>query len=233
MNAILTTHHLSKRFGQKLALDNIDFELAPGRVAGLLGPNGAGKTTLMKTLMQIYSPDTGGISWSGKPLDYHARQGIAYMPDQNHLFKWMRIQDAIHYYQDMFVDFDMSRARELCQFLRLNEKDPILTLSKGTIECLLIMLTFSRHARLYLLDEPIGGIDPLARQKILHTILSGLNEESAVLLSTHLVKDVEMVLDDIYFLKEGRLILAAPAEKIREERGMSIEELYLEMFENA
>ncbi|GAP13385.1 ABC-type multidrug transport system, ATPase component [Longilinea arvoryzae] len=233
MNAILVTHHLSKRFGQKLALDNIGFEIAPGRVVGLLGPNGAGKTTLMKTLMQIYSPDAGGITWFGKPLDYHARQGIAYMPDQNHLFTWMRVRDAIHYYQDMFADFDISRAKELCRFLRLNENDPIQTLSKGTIECALIMLTFARHARLYLLDEPIGGMDPLARQRILKTILSGIHEDSAVLLSTHLVKDVETVLDDIYFLNEGRLILADPAEKIRAERGMSIEELYLEMFENA
>jgi ABC-2 type transport system ATP-binding protein len=233
MSVLLRVNGLSKNFGKKQALNNVAFELAPGRVAGLIGPNGAGKTTLLKTLMRIYRADAGQIDFCERPLGYDSRRCIAYLPDRNHLFKWMRVRDAIHYYRDMFPDFDLSRAENLSSYLHLNEKDLIRTLSRGTLECILIMLTFSRRARLYLLDEPIGGIDPIARRKILQTIRTGLDESSSAVIATHLVKDVETALDDVIFLNEGRLLLADKTDKIRAERGTSIEEYYLEMYENA
>ncbi len=232
MNTLMSVKGLCKKFGDKNALQDVNFDLMEGRIVGLMGPNGAGKTTLIKTLMQIYKQDAGEISIHGKPLGYAAKQEIAYMPDQNHLFPWMNIGDAIHYYRDMFPGFDVARAKELCNLLRLNEKERVKTLSKGTLERVQIMLTFARPASIYILDEPIAEIDPLNRDKILKIILGGVNERSTVILSTHLVKDVETIVDDVLFLHEGRLALVETAENIRAQRGMSIEECYLEVYKN-
>lgn len=233
MNTNLNIFGLTKYFGNQVALDDIHLEVQPGRIAGLMGPNGAGKTTMLKTIMQIYKPDAGNIIFNGVPLNHNTRQEIAYMPDKNHLFKWMRVRDAVHYYRDMFTDFDPKKAVELCDFLKINPQGRVYTLPSGMLERVLIMLTFSRRAKLYLLDEPIGGIDPLARQKILQTILSSMNEESSVLLATHLVNEVETILDDVLFLNNGRILAADSAENIREQRGQSIMDYYLEVFENA
>jgi ABC-2 type transport system ATP-binding protein len=155
------------------------------------------------------------------------------MPDFNHLHKWMRICDAIQYYGDMFPDFDFTRAAELSAFLNLEKREKIHNLSSGYRQRLLVMLAFARKARLYLLDEPISNIDPLDRDKVLKTILGGLNEESSIIISTHLAKDIETIVDDLFFLNKGRIILAETAENIRMERGQSIEDCYLEVFANA
>jgi ABC-2 type transport system ATP-binding protein len=232
MNANLDIFGLTKSFGSQLALDDIQMEIKPGRIAGLMGPNGAGKTTILKTIMQIYKPDAGNIILNGIPLNHNSRQEIAYLPDHNHLFKWMRVRDAVAYYRDMFVDFDSEKSKELCDFLKIDPQSHVRTLPSGMLERALIMLTFSRRAKVYLLDEPIGGIDPLARQKILQTILSGMNEDNSVLLATHLVNEVETILDDVFFLDKGCLLASDSAENIREQRGKSIMEYYLEVFEN-
>ena len=232
MNTNLTIFGLTKYFGSQIALDDIHLEIQPGRIAGLMGPNGAGKTTMLKTIIQIYKPDAGNIIFNGIPLNHNSRAEIAYLPDINPLFKWMRVRDAIHYYRDMFADFDHERSIELCDFLKIDPRARVHTLPAGMLERVLIMLTFSRSAKLYLLDEPIGGIDPLARQKILQTILSSMNEESSVLLATHLVNEVETILDDVFFLDDGHLLASDSAENIREQRGQSIMEYYLEVFEN-
>ena len=232
MTVIVSAKGMSKSFGSKRVLKGLDFELETGRVIGLMGPNGAGKTTLIKTLMNIYPLNGGQVEICGETLGTHTRRFISYMPDKNHLFRWMRVRDAMLYYRDMFADFDLNRARELCDFLKVDENEAVRKLSKGSVERALIMLTLSRRASLYLLDEPIGGIDPLGRNKILKSILAGLNESSTTLISTHLVKDVEMLVDEVLFINEGQFIYSGSAETIRAEQGRSIEECYLEVFEH-
>lgn len=233
MSAILEVNDLSKSFSGRPALKRVTFTIEPGRVAGLMGPNGAGKTTLMKTVMKITKPNSGTVTVCGNTAVEFIHRNTAFMPDRNQLFNWMSIRDAMRYFEDMFGDFDPKRADDLCRILDLNPSDPIRTLSKGTIIRVNVMLTFSRNARLYLLDEPIGWFDPLAKHNILKTILAGINEESAVLVSTHQVKDVETILDDVLFLNKGELIMNDSAEKIRQEFSQSIEERYIEVFQNA
>jgi ABC-2 type transport system ATP-binding protein len=232
MSAILEVNNLSKSYGIRPVLNNISFSLEAGHVAGLMGPNGAGKTTLMKTVMKITRANSGSVTVCGSGTIESIHRNTAYMPDRNHLFSWMRVRDAICYYEDMFADFDRKRAVDLCGILGLTPADPIRSLSKGTVIRVLVMLTFSRNARLYLLDEPIGWFDPLAKHNILKTILAGINEGSAVLISTHQVKDVETILDDVLFLNRGGLILNDIAENIRMEHGESIEDRYIEVFQN-
>jgi ABC-2 type transport system ATP-binding protein len=233
MSAILEVTNLSKSYGIRPVLNNISFSLEAGHVAGLMGPNGAGKTTLMKSIMKISKPNSGQVTVCGSGTVESIHRNTAFMADRNMLFGWMRVRDAIHYYADMFSDFDPKRAMDLCGILGLTPADPIRSLSKGTVIRVLVMLTFSRNARLYLLDEPIGWFDPLAKHNILKTILAGLNEESTVLISTHQVKDVETILDEVLFLNRGSLILNDTAENIRQEHGESIEDRYIEVFQNA
>jgi ABC-2 type transport system ATP-binding protein len=233
MNANLNIFGLQKKFGSKLVLEDIQMELLPGRIAGLMGPNGAGKTTILKTIVQFYKPDAGNIIMNEIPMNCNSRQEIAFKPDQNHLFKWMHVQDAIRYHQDMFLNFDRQKANELCESLKIHQNDLISTLPRGAVERVLIMLTFSRKAKIYLLDEPLGGIDPLSRQKILQAVLESMNEDSSVLIATHLVNEVEAILDDVFFLQEGHLLVADTAENIRAQHSKSIMEYYLEVFENA
>jgi ABC-2 type transport system ATP-binding protein len=233
MSAKMNIYGLTKSFNGKLVLDNVQMELKPGRIAGLMGPNGAGKTTMLKTIMQIYKADAGNVIVNGIPINFKAKGQIAYMPDCNHLYKWMHVKDALHYYQDVFADFDSEKAYQLCELLHIKPGAMVATLPRGTIQLVLIILTFSRKAGIYLLDEPIGGIDPLARQRILHVILSNIQEDSTVLLATHLVNEVETILDDVFFLNEGCVLVADSAENIRAQRNQSIMEYYLEVFENA
>jgi ABC-2 type transport system ATP-binding protein len=232
MKDILTVRNLSKKYNNKRALHQITFSLPPGRVTGLMGPNGAGKTTLFKTILQICHPDQGEITICGEKAGANTRKYVSYMPDINHLFNWMNIADAIRYHADMFPDFDCGRADELCDTLHLNLNEKVQTLSHGMRQRVLIMLTFSRKARLFLLDEPIGGIDPIDRDKIIKIILGGLNENNLIIVSTHLIKDIEMVVDDLLFLNEGQLLLADSAENIRSQRNQSVEDCYMEVLGN-
>lgn len=232
MSVILSVENVTKKFGRKHVLDGVNFELPAGRIVGLLGPNGAGKTTILNTIMNIYRLNSGTIRICGEPNGYKSKRLISYLPDANHLFEWMSVRDALHYFTDMFPDFDIVRAKELCTLLEINEKSRTQTLSRGELERVLIMLTFSRKVRLYLLDEPLGGIDPLSRKKIIKTIFSQLDSESTILISTHLVKDVETLLDDVLFLNDGKVIFADSGDNIREIRGQSIEDCYMEVFEN-
>jgi len=232
MSAIVTVKGLTKQFNGKPALNKLNFSIESGRIIGLMGPNGAGKTTLIKTIMQLYRPDEGDIRVNDIPINHQSREIIAYMPDTNPLFNWMNIRDAMLYYQDFYADFDLNYAKELCGALQLDEREKVKNLSKGTIERVLIMLTFARRARLYLLDEPIGAIDPSAREKIKNIIMAGINDESSVIISTHLVKDIETVVDDVLFIDKGRLLVSESADQIRETKGLSIEEYYLEVLKN-
>ena len=233
MSAILSVVNGTKKFGRKKVLIDVNFELPTGRIVGLLGPNGAGKTTILNAIINVSKLDHGEIQVCGEPNGYESKRLISYLPDTNHLFEWMSVRDALHYYADMFPDFDADRAKELCTLLEIDEKTKTRNLSKGELERVLIMLTFSRKVRLYLLDEPLGGIDPLSRKKIIKTIFSQLDSESTILISTHLVKDVETLLDDVLFLNNGKVIFTDSADNIREIRGQSIEDCYMEVFENA
>lgn len=232
MSVILSVKSGTKKFGRKKVLDSVNIELPAGRIIGLLGPNGAGKTTILNTVMGLYRLDSGYIEICGEAIGYKSKRLMSYLPDTNHLFSWMRVSDALHYYTDMFPDFDVIRARELCTLLEIDERSRTQSLSKGELERILIMLTFSRKVSLYLLDEPLGGIDPLSRKKIIKTIFSQLDAESTILISTHLVKDVETLLDDVIFLNRGKVIFSGSADHIREDRGQSIEDCYMEVFEN-
>jgi len=232
MSMILSMEKGVKKFNRKQVLNGIDIELPTGRILGLLGPNGSGKTTILNSIMGIYRLDSGDIQVCGEPIGFRTKRLISYLPDMNHLFNWMRVRDALNYYRDMFPDFDNERAKELCAMLEIDEKAQTANLSKGELEQVLIMLTFSRKVRLYLLDEPLGGIDPLSQKKIVKMIFSQLDEKSSILISTHLVKDVETLLDDVIFLDKGKVIFSDSADNIRENRGQSIEERYMEVFEN-
>ena len=232
MSIILSVKSGTKKFGKKQVLNSIDIELPSGRIIGLLGPNGAGKTTILNTVMGLHRLDSGEIEICGEAIGYKSKRLMSYLPDTNHLFSWMRVSDALHYYTDMFPDFDKDRAKELCALLEIDERSRTQSLSKGELERVLIMLIFSRKVRLYLLDEPLGGIDPLSRKKIIKTIFSQLDSESTILISTHLVKDVETLLDDVLFLNKGKVIFSGSADHIREDRGQSIEDCYMEVFEN-
>ncbi|NMB55823.1 MAG: ABC transporter ATP-binding protein [Leptolinea sp.] len=233
MSAILEVQDVTKMFNSRMALNGVSLSLESGRVAGLMGPNGAGKTTLMKVIMQITRANSGKALVCGQASVEAIHRMTAFMPDHNHLFEWMRVRDAIHYYADMFADFDIKRADELCGILELSKADRVSSLSKGTTIKVLVMLTFARNARLYLLDEPIGWIDPLGKHNIIKTILSGMNEESSVMIATHQVKDVETILDDVFFLKSGNLVVADSAENVRTEYNRSIEDHYIEVFKHA
>jgi ABC-2 type transport system ATP-binding protein len=233
MKNLVSVVDLSKKIGKKHVLKGVNFQIEAGRVVGLLGPNGAGKTTLLKILMNLFHADAGKIDICDEPVSFSSKKHLAYMPDLNPLFEWMSVRDALNYYSDLFVDFDRNRASELCEFLKIDTTENVGKLSKGMKDRVLIMLTFSRRTRLYLLDEPIGGIDPLTRAKIIKTILAGLNNDSTIIIATHLVKDVETVLDEVLFLNDGRLIFSGSADDIRAEHNKSIEEWYMEVFENA
>ena len=232
MTAILSVKNFTKTYLKKPVLNNLSFEVQTGRVVGLMGPNGAGKTTLLKALMGFLPLDKGKALVNGQPVGSAARANISFMPDKNHLFSWMRIRDAINYYKDMFNDFDEIYAQQLCEFLKLEAGTRVNQLSKGGLQRTLIMLTFARKSALYLLDEPIGGIDPLGRDKVLKTIFKGSNPESTIIIATQLVRDVEMLLDDVLFLNQGELIFNSSVDDIRQERGVSINDCYLEIFEN-
>jgi ABC-2 type transport system ATP-binding protein len=233
MKVLVKTTDLSKTYGKKTVLRDLNFELRSGKVIGLLGPNGAGKTTLIKTIMGIIPASKGSIEVLGARQSYQSKVHLAYMPDSNPLFPWMRIRDAIAYYRDMFPDFDMQRSQDFSDMLNLDGNERVTSLSRGMQQRVLIMLTLSRKAKLYLLDEPIGGIDPLAVNKILKTIFSSMDEDSSILIATHLVKEIEALVDEVIFMNEGQFVYRAEAETIRMDMNQSIEERYLEVFENA
>lgn len=232
MTPLATIQGLTKHFGFHTALDGVDLTLEAGRIIGIMGPNGAGKTTLLKILAGVLPPGDGRVQICGQTISPATRALTSYAPDHNHFFQWMRVEDALAYYADMFADFDLPRARELCQYLQLDPKAHVRQLSFGDQERATILLTLARRARLYLLDEPFTGIDPLAKEKVLKSILTALTEESSVVISTHQVKEIETTVDDVVFLDHGKVRLAQSAEDIRAGRGLSVEECYIQEYSN-
>ena len=221
---------LSKSFGSITALDNVDLSLENGRIIGLLGPNGSGKTTLIKTINGLLVPDNGTVLINGIAPGKETKKLVAYLPDRNALPDYMNTDQLINLYQDFFADFNKSKAELMLDDLGIDRKQTMKKMSKGTKEKLQLCLVMAREAQVYLLDEPIGGVDPATRDYILRTIISNYNEDAVVIISTHLISDVESVLDDVIFLKNGRVVLRGPADAVREKRGESIDETFREVF---
>ena len=221
---------LSKRFGPVQALEGVDITVEPGRVVGLLGPNGSGKTTLIKLANGLLTADGGVINICGKAPGPETRSLVSYLPDRPMLPMWMKAQELVKFYADFYADFDTQRAQDMLARLGVPADRRIKQMSKGTQEKVQLILVMSRRAKLYLLDEPIGGVDPATRDYILHTIISNYNEDATVLISTHLIADVEQVLDEVIFLQNGRILLQSAVDDIRENQGKSIDALFREVF---
>jgi ABC-2 type transport system ATP-binding protein len=231
MNTLaLECRNLSKRYGKLAALDGANASLKSGCITGLLGPNGSGKTTFIKLANGLLQPSMGEITVCGKPVGPESKALVSYLPDRFCLDPWMRVRDALDFYADFYADFNRDAASEMLKNLSLDPQKRLKTLSKGNREKVQLVLVMSRRAQLYLLDEPIGGVDPAARDYIINTILSNHSEDAAVLISTHLIQDVEQILDDISFLKEGKIVLQGSADDIRAEKNMSIDSLFREVF---
>ena len=230
MKAILECRELTKQYQQVKALDHLNLALEPGRIVGLLGPNGSGKTTLLKTIGGILTPTSGEIQVDGTPVGLETKKLVSYLPDWNYLSDWMRVRDVIGLFKDFAADFDDRKALEMLSRLEINSKDRLKSMSKGTKEKVQLVLVMSRRARLYLLDEPIGGVDPAARDYILTTIIGNYSENATIMISTHLIADVEQVLDDFVFIHKGQVILSSSVDRIREEQGKSVDALFREVF---
>ena len=228
--SILECRGLTKRFGQKTALEQVDLKLESGHIVGLLGPNGSGKTTLIKLANGLLVPTAGKILINGMAHGAATKALVAYLPDRMALPEWMTAAQAIDYYGDFFADFRRDAAEDMTARLGLDRAQHIKTMSKGTKEKLQLILTMSRRAKLYLLDEPIGGVDPATRDYILRTIIGNYSEDATVLISTHLIADVEQVLDTVIFLREGKVMLQESVDTIRDEKGTSVDALFREVF---
>ena len=222
--------NLTKTFGDLTALDDVTVSLEQGQIVGLLGPNGSGKTTLIKILNGLLQPTAGSVTINGSAPGVDTKRVVAYLPDRNALPDYMTASQLMDIYEDFFEDFDRMKAEAMVDDLGINRSQTMKKMSKGTKEKLQLCLVMARQAEVYLLDEPIGGVDPATRDYILRTIISNYNENAVGLISTHLISDVESVLDDVVFIKEGRVVLHKAADAIREEKGESVDKLFREVF---
>lgn len=230
MNNILECKGLTKTFGTTTALNNVNLSIGRGRIVGLLGPNASGKTTLIKLCNELLTPTKGEILIGGNKPGIETKKIVSYLPEKTYLNDWMRVTDIIEFFKDFYADFKPEKAYDMLKNLNINSRDRLKTMSKGTKEKVQLILVMSREAELYLLDEPIGGVDPAARDYILNTILSNYSENATVIISTHLISDIEKILDDIIFIKEGHVVLEKTVDEIREENGKSVDSLFREVF---
>ena len=228
--SILQCKNLSKRYGATEALKGMDLELEAGRIVGLLGPNGSGKTTFIKLANGLLKPSEGEILIDGNSPGKETKAEVAYLPDRDFLPDYMSVSQLIKYYSDFFDDMNMAKAEEMLRSLDLDKDMKLKKMSKGTREKVQLILTMSRDAKVYFLDEPIAGVDPAARDYILRTIITNYNPDALVVISTHLIADVENVLDEVVFIKEGKIVLHKEADVIREEEAKSIDGLFREVF---
>lgn len=230
MSTLLECKELTKKFGKKAALDQISLTLESGHIIGLLGPNGSGKTTLIKIINGLLTPSSGSVTVKGSPIGVESKKVISYLPDHTYLNMGLKVRDIIDYFEDFYADFDTVRAYDMLAKLSINPNDKLKTMSKGTKEKVQLILVMSRHADLYVLDEPIAGVDPAARDYILNTILANYDENATILISTHLIADIENILDQVIFIKNGHICLNSSVDEIREEKGTSVDALFREVF---
>jgi len=222
--------NVSKHYKQTEALKNVSLSLKPGQIVGILGPNGSGKTTLIKILNGLLRDYSGEVMIENQGIGVHSKSLISYLPDQTYLANWMTGEKAIDLFKDMYSDFDESRMRDLLSKLKLDSKQSIKTMSKGMKERFQLALVMSRKAKIYILDEPIGGVDPAARELILNTILDNYATDSLVIISTHIISEIEQIFDTVVFLKEGEVVLCDDVDQIRSTHNKSIDELFKEIF---
>ena len=231
MNPILECSGLSKQYTSGCyALNNLNLSLERGQIIGLLGPNGSGKTTFIKLINDLLTPTSGQILIDGKLPGVETKAIVSYLPERTHLDQSMKIKDLIKYFADFYEDFRTERAFTMLKDLNIDQNARLKNLSKGAKEKVQLILVMSRDAKLYIIDEPIGGVDPAARDYILHTILNNYNEEATILLSTHLIHDIESILDQVIFIRQGQLVLNASVDEIRMEQGKSVDSLFREVF---
>ena len=230
MENILECRGLVKFFPNCLALNNVDLTVPKGRIVGLLGPNGSGKSTLIKLANGLLTPTQGTILVDGKEPGIETKKIVSYLPERTYLTEWMTVQDMLDLFNDFYADFNIAKARDMLARLNIQTKARIKTMSKGTKEKVQLILVMSREAQLYLLDEPIGGVDPAARDYILNTIIANYNENATGLISTHLISDVEQILDDVIFINQGSVVLTSSVDDIRKKQDKSVDALFREVF---
>ena len=228
--ALLECRDLVKTYKGVPALCGVSFDIPAGRIVGLLGPNGSGKTTLIKLISGLLTPTEGAVTVGGYTPGPESKALVSYLPERTYLTEWMKVGAFIEYFADFYDDFDKARAYEMLSSLNIDTNKVLKTLSKGTKEKVQLILVMSRRAKLYLLDEPIAGVDPAARDYILNTILKNYSDDATVIISTHLIYDIENILDDVIFLKNGSIVTAGRADDIREESGKTIDALFREVF---
>lgn len=228
--SLVECKHVTKKYGVKVALDDVNLTIEKGKIIGLLGPNGSGKTTLIKLLNDLLVPNSGEILIQGNHPGVETKKIISYLPERTYLNFNMKIKEVIQYFKDFYEDFREDVAYELLKKLDINPDNKLKTLSKGMKEKVQLILVMSRKAQLYILDEPIGGVDPAARDYILDTILKNFNEEATIIISTHLISDIEKILDEVIFIKKGKIVLHESSDQLRDESGKSIDGYFREEF---
>jgi ABC-2 type transport system ATP-binding protein len=231
MAPLLLCEHLTKKYTKTtLALDGVNLSVSSGRVVGLLGPNGSGKTTLLKLVSGLLTPTSGTITVDGLSVGTQTKSLISYMPDGVYLYEWMSVKQLLGFYADFYSDFSTEIANGMLSQLHIDPSAKLKTLSKGNKEKTQLVLTMSRRAKLYLLDEPIGGVDPAARDTILDTILNNHPSDATVIISTHLISDIEQVLDDVIFIRDGQVTLSSSADELRDKEGKSVDQVFREVY---
>lgn len=230
MSELLKLEQVTKLYGDKQALNAVDLVIPEGKIVGLLGPNGSGKSTIIKLINGLLEPTAGNITVKGNKPGIETKKVISYLPERTYLNDWMKVQDLLDFFDDFYSDFNINRAIEMLTSLKLDLNQRLKTMSKGTKEKVQLILVMSREADLYILDEPIGGVDPAARDYILKTIIKSYSDTSTVIIATHLIQEIENICDEVIFLSQGKIVLQGNVDEIREEKGKSIDTLFREVF---
>ena len=230
MESIVEFKDVYKGYGKKQVLNGINLNIPKGKIVGLLGPNGSGKSTMIKLMNGLLSKDSGIILINGLKPSKETKKIVSYLPERTYLNDWMKVKDILEFFKDFYSDFDMEKAEEMLKSLNIDKNEKLKTMSKGTKEKVQLILVMSRKAELYILDEPIGGVDPAARSYILKTIMTNYLEDSTLLIATHLISEIENICDVVIFISYGNLVLQGNVDEIREEKGKSIDALFREEF---
>lgn len=230
MESIVEFKDVYKSYGKKEVLKGINLDIPKGKIVGLLGPNGSGKSTMIKLMNGLLSEDSGTVLISGLKPSKETKNIVSYLPERTYLNDWMKVKDILGFFKDFYNDFDMEKAEKMLKSLNIDKNEKLKTMSKGTKEKVQLILVMSRRANLYILDEPIGGVDPAARSYILKTIMTNYLEDSTLLIATHLISEIENICDEIIFISKGNIVLQGNVDEIREKKGKSIDALFREEF---